>query len=202
MCCLRNHPNVVIFYGISLTPLSIITEYCSNGSLYSYLQKNATLNTNATINIIMGVLNGMVHLQEENIVHRDLACRNILLDDKLNPKISDFGLSRLLVEENSVGQTKSDIGPIRHMAPESILAREYSEKSDVWSFGVVLYEIITREVPYKHLIHAQVAGLVSSGQVKLEFTPSQKEKWPQIADVMEMCFQFKSDERPTFKQIF
>jgi serine/threonine protein kinase len=100
------------------------------------------------LNILCGVAAGMCHLSQEGIVHRysiqriridkhrDLAARNILLNAEMGAVVSDFGFARTLQEEESSGKTVSDVGPLRWMAPESLKIREYSTKSDVWSFGV------------------------------------------------------------------
>lgn len=102
----------------------------------------------------------MHHLSKEGICHRDLASRNVLLDENFKPKISDFGLSRF-VHTGSSSTTKfvlfclrpltdlllrSEVGPLKWMAPESLRDRLYSEKSDVWMFGVVCFEIMNRSV--------------------------------------------------------
>jgi serine/threonine protein kinase len=92
---------------------------------------------NITDNIfVKGIAAGMLHLHNHNIIHRDLAARNILLSGTGDPKISDFGMSRILQKEEE-GKTKTNIGPIRWMAPESLANQTYSKKSDVWSFGIV-----------------------------------------------------------------
>jgi serine/threonine protein kinase len=88
------------------------------------------------VNLVKGIARGMRHLHRHNIIHRDLAARNILLSSVGEPKISDFGMSRVLQQENE-GQTVTNIGPIRWMAPESLANRVYSKKSDVWTFGIV-----------------------------------------------------------------
>ena len=91
---------------------------------------------------------GMLHLHSNNIVHRDLAARNILLSGTGEPKISDFGMSRLVADDEGM-TTRANVGPIKWMAPESLKYKEYSKKSDVWSFGVVVWEIVAREEPFK-----------------------------------------------------
>merc|ERR1712146_108664 len=90
-------------------------------------------------------MGGMSHLHTEGIIHRDLATRNILLSEGLTPKISDFGLSRFGAPDDD-NQTKSDVGPLKWMAPEAIKARVYGKKTDVWSYGVTVWEIVARPV--------------------------------------------------------
>lgn len=87
----------------------------------------------------------MIHLSAEGVVHRDLACRNLLLDKQFTVKITDFGLARVVamdeVESANEGQTRSYVGPIKWMSPENILDRTYSTKSDVWAYGICLIEM-------------------------------------------------------------
>jgi predicted Ser/Thr protein kinase len=144
------HPNVIQVFGISLDgpqPV-IVMEYCAGGSLDKLLfDSNVKLSDEDKIRLVRGIALGMFHLHKHNIVHRDLAARNILLTASGDPKISDFGMSRIVEREE--GKTKHDMGPIRWMAPESLANRTYSKKSDVWSFGIVVYEIVARCEPHK-----------------------------------------------------
>merc|ERR1711862_596780 len=90
----------------------------------------------------------MQHIAASGIIHRDLAARNVLLTEHWGAKISDFGLSRTKKQEMDGHVSKADVGPIRWMAPEAMNSKFTSEKSDVWSFGVLVYEVLTRRYPY------------------------------------------------------
>jgi serine/threonine protein kinase len=87
--------------------------------------------------VVRGIARGMAHLASQNIVHRDLAARNILLDANFEPKVSDFGFSRV-VGESGQGKTSAAVGPLRWMPPESLRDKEYSEKSDVWAYAITI----------------------------------------------------------------
>jgi serine/threonine protein kinase len=104
------------------------------------------------------IASGMYHLHQHNIVHRDLAARNILIGSDCHLKISDFGMSRILMQSQE-GKTNANIGPVCWMAPEAIAYKNYSKSSDVWSFGIVVYEIVSQKEPHsdRDIIHAAVA---------------------------------------------
>lgn len=154
MVSLRPHPNLVMLLGITLPPgpFCIVTEYCTNGSLFTYLEKEPNVNRERIFIFIRGIAAGMLHLHSEcNVVHRDLATRNVLLSSTLEPKICDFGMSRILEPTQEEQCTESQVGPLRHLSPESINQRSYSQKSDVWSFGICLIEIITAHTVYPNI---------------------------------------------------
>ncbi len=126
---LRPHPNVVQMLGVSSDgpyPVMIL-EFCDGGSLDTKLfQTSQELNTADQLAMVSSIAKGLYHLHKNQIVHRDMAARNILLNFN-QPKISDFGLSRL-VNDTQKGTTRSNVGPIRWMAPESLKNQTYSTK--------------------------------------------------------------------------
>jgi serine/threonine protein kinase len=114
------------------------------------------------------------------------------------PKVADFGLSRFAPKKEDTSKTNSNVGPLRWMSPESLTEREYSEKSDVWSYGVVLYEIATRGDPYPSADAIQVATKVAKGHLRCD----PPDDCPSvIADIMVDCTVFDFKERPTFREI-
>jgi len=146
------------------------------------------------------IAKGMNHLHSEGVIHRDLSARNLLLDELLNIKIADFGLARL--DSSSISSeantTQSNIGPIRWMAPESLTKKEYSFASDVWSYGVTLYEIITRDVPYPTLTQIEVTLQVA----KEGLNPGIPENTePPFDHLMNVCWSQKPSDRPSFNKI-
>ncbi|PRP72821.1 serine/threonine-protein kinase CTR1-like, partial [Planoprotostelium fungivorum] len=155
---LKAHPNIVTFIGLTLPPqpVSLVTEYCSGGSLYSHLRR-----VNCSIEEKYKFLNeislGMLHLHKEKIIHRDLAVRNILLTRHLEAKVADFGLSREQEDTEEASQTQSKVGPLKWMAPEAITSREYSIKSDVFSFGVVIWEVLEVREPWEEKTPVEAA---------------------------------------------
>jgi len=194
----RPHVNVVQFLGITNDPLCIITEFLDQGSLYGYLHSEAKVDANIIMNFVKGISAGMLHLHREGIIHRDLAARNILLGSGFQVKISDFGLSRNNSSQIQGNQTKSDTGPLKWMAPEAIKYRVYSTMSDVWSFGVVLWEIVTRKDPYPDLDPVQTALEVTHSGLKLqipEYCP------PVMSHIMEGCFDSIPEKRPDMTYI-
>jgi Eph receptor A1 len=149
------------------------------------------------LRFVRGIALGMLHLHEHNIVHRDLAARNILLTGSGDPKISDFGMSRILQQENE-GKTKTGIGPVRWMAPESLAQKIYSKKSDVWSFGIVVYEIVAECEPHKDRDTIEVALEIRDRHL----TPKIPSPCPPILrEVMQHCWQADPNQRPSFKEI-
>ncbi len=133
----------------------------------------------------------MLHLHNNNIVHRDMAARNILLSEIGEPKISDFGMSRLVTDDGG-NTTKATVGPLKWMAPESIRNREYSKKSDMWSFGVTVWEIVTREEPYKGEDLMDL-GLKIRDEGHSLAIPDNTE--PIFKHIMESCFKKDPQER-------
>jgi len=196
---LRPHPNVVLFIGMSIPPqpLTMITEYCEGGSLYHYLRNN-TVNLETKIGFVNGIALGMLHLHKEGIVHRDLAVRNILLTKHHECKVSDFGMSRETSNsENEGAKTKSNIGPIRWMAPEALKEMKYSHKSDVWSFGVVIWEIVTEKEPWDDMTPMEVALAVLREGKRLYIPDTDTN----LQMLMRLCWYESPEDRPNFETI-
>lgn len=144
------HPNVVLFYGacVKYPNLGIVMEYCENKSLDILLaNKSIDLPWDERKRIALEIATGMNYLhcfKPKPIIHRDLKSLNILIDECLRAKIGDFGWTRLKAEK----MTKM-IGSHQWMAPEVITGEQYSEKADIFSYGIILWEIAAREKPYK-----------------------------------------------------
>eukprot|EP01114_Cavostelium_apophysatum_P019655 TRINITY_DN6398_c0_g2_i2.p1 TRINITY_DN6398_c0_g2~~TRINITY_DN6398_c0_g2_i2.p1 ORF type:complete len:581 (+),score=69.96 TRINITY_DN6398_c0_g2_i2:508-2250(+) len=129
MLSLRPHENVIQLLGVVMSPnICIVLRYCEGGSLLEYLRKEYEIAWNVKLEIMKGIAAGMSHLHREKIIHRDLAARNVLLNGKLEAVVSDFGFARLLDTANDIGVTKNNVGPVKHMAPESLVDLVYSEK--------------------------------------------------------------------------
>eukprot|EP01114_Cavostelium_apophysatum_P020602 TRINITY_DN6952_c0_g1_i2.p1 TRINITY_DN6952_c0_g1~~TRINITY_DN6952_c0_g1_i2.p1 ORF type:complete len:962 (-),score=141.12 TRINITY_DN6952_c0_g1_i2:48-2933(-) len=195
---LKYHVNVLQMYGVCYDPLVLVTEYVEMGSLWSLLRSKKEISKEHLEKIVVGIARGMLHLHYERIIHRDLAARNVLLNAAFDPKISDFGLSRRDNEAYNGNKTKSDIGPIRWMSPESLKSRVYGMKTDVWAYGVTLIEIFTRNIPYPEYDTVQVASLIATKELA-PVVP--QDVPPHIAKVMAACFQNEPNLRPDFKEI-
>ena len=170
---LRNHPNIVKFIGITTSPqpLSIILEFCNHGSLQNYVYgRISPLSISQQENFCLDICKGMYHLHCEGIIHRDLAARNILLQgtqENLICKITDFGMSRKLLQINNqqdqdqvqatYQKTSTAKGPLKWMSPESLKEKKYSKYSDIWSFGIVLWEIMKGKEPFEELNNVEAA---------------------------------------------
>lgn len=202
------HPNVVQFYGMSGN--MAVTEFCNGGNLKEYLQKNK-LTQDQKQQIIQGVVSGMSHLAKQNIVHRDLAARNILIHEERNgkgeiisitPKITDFGFSRNLGEGN-YRNTRADIGPLKWMAPELLKEMKYSTASDVFSFVVLVAEILLDgQEPYEGLEGIEVAKHIQNDQISPMVIIDQ---CPGIThlfrNLMYKCCEVDPEKRPAFAVI-
>jgi len=160
-----NHPRVVRFLGVCATPgqpLCIATEYLPGGAVDRLLYSGRDLSFSLRMQWAMDAATGVLHLHAERIIHRDIAARNLLVDKNMRAKVSDFGMSRMRSSMYSKSSsaaadtTKSSVGPVCWMAPEAIVHQHYSEKSDAYSFGVMLWELLTRKRPYKEYTNLQV----------------------------------------------
>jgi len=198
------HPNVVLFRGITVPPdpLSIVTDYCNGGSLIEYLKNNPKIPISEKIQFIKDIAKGMLHLHcgipGKEVIHRDLAARNILLRNGV-AVITDFGLSRVKTSVEDYQKTQHNVGPLKWMSPESLIDGKYSIKSDVFSFAVVIYEIITQEPPWKDLNVSQAVVKVSNGD---RMALSESFECPlTLKMLMEKCWAQLPEDRPDFEKI-
>ncbi|KAL6574944.1 copper transport protein ctr1 [Orobanche minor] len=184
------HPNIVLFMGAVTEPpnLSIVTEYLSRGSLYRLLHKpgaKEALDERRRLSMAYDVAKGMNYLHKCNppIVHRDLKSPNLLVDRKYTVKVCDFGLSRL--KANTFLSSKSAAGTPEWMAPEVLRDEPSNEKSDLYSFGVILWELATLQQPWGNLNPAQVVAAVGFKGKRLEIP---RDVNPQLATIIEACW--------------
>ncbi len=201
MLAIRPHPNIVQVLGVSTDgpQIALVLEFCQGGSLDTLLfDKEDEISPAQRIKLAAGIAAGIYHLHQSNIVHRDLASRNVLLTGDNQPKIADFGMSRLLQTDKDTGATKSDTGPIRWMAPESLRDKSYSTKSDVWSYGIILYELVSRQEPHVSEDPLQVGAKIRDQG----YTPTIPADCPHVLkEIMESCWRFEQADRPDFAEI-
>ena len=194
------HPNILLYIGGSISGEQhfLITEYCQNGNLFELLHnpKSPELDNLEKVNLALEIAQGVNYLHSfvPPIVHRDLKSLNILLDKNYTAKICDFGWARLRNEH----MTKLR-GTFQWMAPEVIAKDEYSEKADVYSFGIILWEFWSRDPPYKGVKAKEVAVKVKNYK---DYRPKiTKDTPPEMAELMKKCWDADPNKRPTFAQI-
>ncbi|XP_041701920.1 tyrosine-protein kinase SRK3 [Coregonus clupeaformis] len=193
-----HHPKLIQLLALCSRgePVYIVTELMTKGSLKSYLgTPEGQVLTSAHL-IYMGsqVGEGMAYLEDRHIVHRDLAARNILVGDDLVCKVADFGLARIIKDSVYTASRSTKI-PVRWTAPEAALYQRFSVKSDVWSFGVLLYEMMSRgKMPYDGKSNTEVLELLSTGYR----LPCPSRCPPNIYRIMLECWNPEASKRPSF----
>ncbi|XP_051895605.1 ephrin type-B receptor 2 [Pristis pectinata] len=199
-----DHPNVIHLEGVvtKSSPVMIITEFMENGSLDSFLRQNdGQFTVIQLVGMLRGIAAGMKYLADMSYVHRDLAARNILVNSNLVCKVSDFGLSRFLEDDTSDPTYTSALGgkiPIRWTAPEAIQYRKFTSASDVWSYGIVMWEVMSYgERPYWDMTNQDVINAIEQ-DYRL---PPPMDCPTALHQLMLDCWQKDRNNRPKFGQI-
>lgn len=193
------HENLVQLFAVCTKeePIYIVTELASKGALNSYLQTNEGKNLpfEQYVNMATQIAAGMSYLEREKYLHRDLAARNILVNENNICKVADFGLARFMKETEYEASAGAKF-PIKWTAPEAANYNKFTIKSDVWSFGIVLYEIITKGgVPYPEMTNADVLDRIDKGY-RMPPPPNCPSKY---YDIMKECWKSEPSKRPTFE---
>jgi serine/threonine protein kinase len=208
MAALPMHENVVRLFGVvelANGDIGAVVEYCAQGALVDalYGEKARELSPTDLLQIAHDAACGVMHLHANKIVHRDIAARNVLLAGKkdLVAKVSDFGMARN-VESVYSGvaseqHTAATIGPVKWMAPEQLERMAYSRASDVFAFGVLLYEIFARSTPWPGLANVNVVLRVSKGE-RMELPKSVPAA---VRKTMKQCWAHEAKERPKMSAV-
>ncbi|TNN01294.1 hypothetical protein fugu_010676 [Takifugu bimaculatus] len=197
-----DHPNIIHLEGVvtKCKPVMIITEYMENGSLDAFLRKNdGRFTVIQLVGILRGIASGMKYLSDMSYVHRDLAARNILVNSNLVCKVSDFGMSRVLEDDPEAAYTtRGGKIPIRWTAPEAIAYRKFTSASDVWSYGIVMWEVMSYgERPYWDMSNQDVIKAIDEGYR----LPPPMDCPVALHQLMLDCWQRERADRPKFGQI-
>lgn len=191
------HPNIVTFKGVCTQApcYCIIMEFCPYGQLYEMLRSDHAIPPNKLVDWCQQIVAGMDYLHQNRIIHRDLKSPNVLISLNEVLKISDFGTCRQL---NDISTKMSFAGTVAWMAPEIIRHEPCSEKVDIWSFGVVLWELLTREVPYKDVDSSAIIWGVGSNSLHLPVPVGCPEAFRIL---LKQCWSPKPRNRPSFHHI-
>ncbi|CAN6817246.1 unnamed protein product [Brassica oleracea] len=192
------HKNVVQFIGACTKPphLCIVTEFMPGGSVYDYLHKQkGVFKLPALLKVAIDICKGMNYLHQNNIIHRDLKAANLLMDEHEVVKVADFGVARVKAQ---TGVMTAETGTYRWMAPEVIEHKPYDHKADVFSYGIVLWELLTGKIPYEYMTPLQAAvGVVQKG-----LRPTiPKKTHPKMRELMERLWEKDPMLRPDFSEI-
>ena len=199
-----DHNNIVRLYGVILdaAQIMLITELAPLRSLLECLRETS-LRTTFTVPCLSlfsrQICEGMAYLESRRLIHRDLAARNILLSSKFQTKISDFGLSRVVGEKDYYRATKGGRWPVKWYAPECINYGTFTHASDVWSYGVVLWEMYSfGGMPYEGKTGVQTLEYIEQGN-RLAMPPRATND---VYGIMLECWKARSEERPSFQELF
>lgn len=195
------HPNVLLFMGAVTSPqrLCIVTEFLPRGSLFRLLQRNTSkLDWRRRIHMALDIARGVNYLHHCSppIIHRDLKSSNLLVDKNWTVKVGDFGLSRL--KHETYLTTKTGKGTPQWMAPEVLRNEPSDEKSDVYSYGVILWELVTEKIPWENLNSMQVIGAVGFMNQRLEIPRDVDPHW---VSIIESCWHSEPQSRPSFQEL-
>ncbi|CAH9105187.1 unnamed protein product [Cuscuta epithymum] len=200
------HPNVVQFLGAvtDQKPLMLITEYLRGGDLHQHLKEKGALSPSTAVNFAMDIARGMTYLHNEPnvIIHRDLKPRNVLLVNSSaeHLKVGDFGLSKLIRVQNShdVYKMTGETGSYRYMAPEVFKHKKYDKKVDVFSFAMILYEMLEGDAPMSNCEAYEAAKYVADGH-----RPTFRAKGfiPELKELVDQCWAGDMNQRPSFLEI-
>lgn len=200
------HPKLVQLYAVCSKeePIYIITEFMKNGSLLDYLRDNVgAFGMDILIDMGAQVASGMAYLEVQNFIHRDLAARNVLVGDNYNCKVADFGLARIIDPQNDYTASEGTKFPVKWTAPEAANYSKFSINSDVWSFGILLTEIVTfGRVPYPGMNNAEVMKQVTNGYRMPK--PQAKPGPPcpdKLYEIMLQCWAQVPEDRPSFETL-
>ncbi|XP_071177130.1 inactive tyrosine-protein kinase transmembrane receptor ROR1-like isoform X4 [Mytilus edulis] len=210
------HGNIVCLLGVCMKqePMCMLFEYMQLGDLHEYLVTHSpnsdvglsneseglkhALEYGDLLHIATQIVAGMEYLSSHHYVHRDLAARNILVGDNMCVKISDFGLSRDIYSQDYYRVQSKSILPVRWMPPEAILYGKFTTETDIWSFGVVMWEIFSFGLqPYYGYSNPEVIEVVRARQI----LPSPEECPTRVYGLMVECWHEVPNRRPTFREI-
>ncbi|KAJ8336470.1 hypothetical protein SKAU_G00376900 [Synaphobranchus kaupii] len=196
---LRHGKLVTLYAVVSEEPIFIVTEYMSKGSLLNLMRADEgnALKLPELVDMAAQIAEGMAFIEKMNYVHRDLRAANILVGENMVCKIADFGLARL-IEDNEYTARQGARFPIKWTAPEAALYGRFTIKSDVWSFGILLTELVTKGMaPYPALVNKEVLEQVHHGYRM----PCPKGCPDSLYQLMLHCWRKQPDERPTFSYL-
>ncbi|CAH9146508.1 unnamed protein product [Cuscuta epithymum] len=193
------HPNIITFVAACKKPpvFCIITEYVPGGSLRKYLhqQEPYSVPPKLVLKLALDIARGMQYLHALGILHRDLKSENLLLDENMCVKVADFGISCL---ESQCGSAKGFTGTYRWMAPEMIKEKHHTRKVDVYSFGIVLWELLTALTPFDNMTPEQAAFAVCQKNARPPL-PSDCPK--AFQNLVNRCWASDPHKRPHFQEI-
>uniref|UniRef100_A0A8D2FD03 Focal adhesion kinase 1 n=1 Tax=Theropithecus gelada TaxID=9565 RepID=A0A8D2FD03_THEGE len=194
-----DHPHIVKLIGvITENPVWIIMELCTLGELRSFLQvRKYSLDLASLILYAYQLSTALAYLESKRFVHRDIAARNVLVSSNDCVKLGDFGLSRYMEDSTYYKASKGKL-PIKWMAPESINFRRFTSASDVWMFGVCMWEILMHGVkPFQGVKNNDVIGRIENGE-RLPMPPNCP---PTLYSLMTKCWAYDPSRRPRFTEL-
>lgn len=207
------HGNVLNFMGVILEPeLAIITQWCQGSSLYRHIhiiEPRVEFEIQTILEICKQISQGMNYLHSRNVIHRDLKTNNIFLTDGTTVKIGDFGLAAVKTRSNALPggiPNPNPTGSILWMAPEVIrmeTSNPYSTRSDIYSFGICLYELLTSRLPYDDINDKdQILFMVGTGLLRPSLKNLRHGVPRQLKQILDQCIRFTPDTRPEFRIIY
>ncbi|XP_069780807.1 tyrosine-protein kinase Tec-like isoform X3 [Narcine bancroftii] len=195
-----SHPKLVQLYGVCTQqrPIYIVTEFMELGCLLNYLrQRRGQQNNEMLLSICQDVCEGMTYLEAKGFIHRDLAARNCLVSESHVVKVSDFGMTRYVLDDQYTSSSGAKF-PVKWSPPEVLHYSKFSSKSDVWSFGVLMWEVYNDgKMPFETKTNAEVVEFISCGY-RL-YRPKRASKV--VYEIMNHCWHEKAEGRPRFSDL-
>ena len=194
------HKNIVKYYGCRQdeNSIAIFMEYAKGGTIRKMISIKGALCEKVVSKYCQQILEGLAYLHENNIMHRDLKCANILLDEDDNCKLTDFGVSKYCENLRSMAGAATDCGTSYWMSPECINGEDYGWKSDIWSFGATVFEMLNTEPPYRKLNSQAAMFKITTKEMELQFPPGSSNH---CMSFTKLCFQKNPADRPSAKDL-